>query len=333
MFKVKFADIGEGLTEGKVVEVLVKVGDTVKAGDPLFFVETDKVNSEIPSPVDGKIATIAIKADQDIKVGDVVMEIDDGTGNSPEPAKAAEPAKNDAGGEENASVVGSTPVSNDVIPSRGPRPAASNTVPSQPVSQAKTVSEPAKVRSDLKVESSYDVIVIGAGIGGYVSAIKAAQLGLKVLIIEKQYYGGVCLNVGCIPTKSLLKTAKIYDDIINKAVELGIKLETKSTPTIDWSAALERKNNVVNKLTTGVKGLLTKNKVEQIIGEAKAIDKNHIEVNGKVYFGTNLIIASGSVPNALPLPGFDAARKAGIVIDSTPSNHCSSNANNFRNAW
>jgi len=78
MYKVKFADIGEGLTEGKVAEVLVKVGDTVKAGDPLFFVETDKVNSEIPSPVDGKIASIAIEADQEIKVGDVVMEIDDG---------------------------------------------------------------------------------------------------------------------------------------------------------------------------------------------------------------------------------------------------------------
>ncbi|WP_035018941.1 biotin/lipoyl-containing protein, partial [Williamsoniiplasma luminosum] len=79
MFKVKFADIGEGLTEGKVAEVLVKLGQEVKAGDPLFFVETDKVNSEIPAPVTGKIANILIKADQDIVVGEVVMEIDDGS--------------------------------------------------------------------------------------------------------------------------------------------------------------------------------------------------------------------------------------------------------------
>jgi dihydrolipoamide dehydrogenase len=80
---------------------------------------------------------------------------------------------------------------------------------------------------------------------------------------------------------------------------------------------MDRKNNVVKKLTGGVKSLLTKNKVDQIIGEAKAIDKNHIEVNGKNYFTKNLIIATGSVPNALPLPGFDEARKAGIVLNST----------------
>jgi len=119
MYKVKFADIGEGLTEGKVAEVLVKVGDTVKAGDPLFFVETDKVNSEIPSPVDGKIASIAIEADQEIKVGDVVMEIDDGSGPSAdEPAPSPAPAVKAEPIEENASVVGSTPVSNEVIANR-----------------------------------------------------------------------------------------------------------------------------------------------------------------------------------------------------------------------
>ncbi|QHX35657.1 pyruvate dehydrogenase E2 component [Spiroplasma sp. TIUS-1] len=107
MFKVKFADIGEGLTEGKVTEVLVKVGDSVKMGDSLFHVETDKVDSEIPSPVDGKVAKILIKANQDISVGEVVVEIDDGSATVEE--SVSEPV------EENASVVGSTPVSNEVI--------------------------------------------------------------------------------------------------------------------------------------------------------------------------------------------------------------------------
>ncbi|PPE04122.1 dihydrolipoamide acetyltransferase family protein [Williamsoniiplasma lucivorax] len=113
MFKVKFADIGEGLTEGKVAEVLVKLGQTVKAGDPLFFVETDKVNSEIPAPVDGKIANILIKPDQEIVVGEVVMEIDDGSSTTPTPTAKVEaaPVKE----EENASVVGATPVSNKLI--------------------------------------------------------------------------------------------------------------------------------------------------------------------------------------------------------------------------
>jgi len=78
MYQVKFADIGEGLTEGKVGQVLVKPGDHIKAGDPLFAVETDKVNSDIPSPTSGTIAKVNITPDQDIKVGDVVVEIDDG---------------------------------------------------------------------------------------------------------------------------------------------------------------------------------------------------------------------------------------------------------------
>nr|VZR98174.1 Dihydrolipoyllysine-residue acetyltransferase component of pyruvate dehydrogenase complex [Mycoplasma feriruminatoris] len=89
MFKVKFADIGEGLTEGTVAEVLVKVGDVVKEGQSLYFVETDKVNSEIPSPVSGKIAVINISTGQEIKVGDVVIEIDDGSSDAPAPSVAA----------------------------------------------------------------------------------------------------------------------------------------------------------------------------------------------------------------------------------------------------
>ncbi|ABC01559.1 dihydrolipoamide acetyltransferase family protein [Mycoplasma capricolum] len=117
MFKVKFADIGEGLTEGTVAEVLVKVGDVVKEGQSLYFVETDKVNSEIPAPVAGKIAVINIKAGQEIKVGDVVMEIEDGSDTSATSEPKAE-TKSEAKVEvveENASVVGATPVSNDVI--------------------------------------------------------------------------------------------------------------------------------------------------------------------------------------------------------------------------
>ncbi|WP_342268427.1 dihydrolipoamide acetyltransferase family protein [Spiroplasma endosymbiont of Aspidapion aeneum] len=110
MFQVKFADIGEGLTEGKVVEIFVKVGDIVKEGQELFAVETDKVNSDIYAPVGGKILKINIKPDQEIKVGEVVIEIDNG-GAGPSPSKQVK----EEVVEENASVVGSTPVSNDVI--------------------------------------------------------------------------------------------------------------------------------------------------------------------------------------------------------------------------
>ncbi|ASP28207.1 pyruvate dehydrogenase E2 component (dihydrolipoamide acetyltransferase) [Spiroplasma corruscae] len=112
MYKVKFADIGEGLTEGTVTEVLVKVGDNVKSGDPLFNVETDKVSSDIYAPVDGVIAKIAIEQGQEIKVGDIVIEIEDGEGGSVEPNKEIQKEKPV---EENASVVGSTPVSDELI--------------------------------------------------------------------------------------------------------------------------------------------------------------------------------------------------------------------------
>ncbi|AUM62377.1 dihydrolipoyl dehydrogenase [Spiroplasma monobiae] len=296
MYKVKFADIGEGLTEGKVAEVLVKLGQEIKEGDALFFVETDKVNSEIPAPVGGKIAKLLISEGQEIKVGDVVVEIDDGNATVGEKSSSEE---------ENASVVGSTPVSNDVIPSRGPAPV-----------QQTSKSESAPIKHT-DIEESFDVIVIGAGIGGYVSAIKTAQMGLKTLIIEKKYYGGVCLNVGCIPTKSLLRTAKVFEDIVHKAANLGIDMKSNEEPKINWGKALERKDGVVNKLTSGVQALLTKNGVKQIIGEASALDKNTIIVNDKKYHCDNLIIASGSVPNELPLPGFAEGRESGYLIDST----------------
>ena len=123
MYKVKFADIGEGLTEGIVQEVYVKVGTKVKMGDPLFHVETDKVTSDIPAPVDGVVEKILISQGQEIKVGKVVVEINDGQRTAATKTEAVE---------ENASVVGSTPVSNDLIQRSAPEVG-------QPTVQATTV--------------------------------------------------------------------------------------------------------------------------------------------------------------------------------------------------
>ncbi|QQY78453.1 2-oxo acid dehydrogenase subunit E2 [Mycoplasma mycoides subsp. capri] len=149
MFKVKFADIGEGLTEGTVAEVLVKVGDVVKEGQSLYFVETDKVNSEIPAPVAGKIAVINIKAGQEIKVGDVVMEIDEGSGASvaSEPkAEVKQEAKVEVV-EENASVVGATPVSNDlIVRKQASTVTKSSTIKATPLAR--------KVAADLNIDLS-----------------------------------------------------------------------------------------------------------------------------------------------------------------------------------
>ncbi|QHX37023.1 dihydrolipoyl dehydrogenase [Spiroplasma sp. BIUS-1] len=322
MFKVKFADIGEGLTEGTVTEVLVKVGDEVKMGDALFNVETDKVTSDIYAPVDGKVAKILISANQEIKVGEVVVEIDDGKGDSPEEPKAE-------AAEENASVVGSTPVSNDLI-SRGrtrtvpPKKSAVETIVNavNNVNMSGLVQgkggplKPAPKYTPKDPENHYEVIVIGAGVGGYVSAIKCAQLGLKTLIVEKGNYGGVCLNIGCIPTKTLLKSAYLYEQITKRADKYGIQVDVSGVKA-DWKAIQARKDDVVGKLTTGVKGLLKKNKVTSVEGIAKAIDKNTVEVNGKQYTCDNMIVATGSVPNHFDLPGAKEAMESGFLIDST----------------
>ncbi|ATZ18930.1 pyruvate dehydrogenase E3 component [Williamsoniiplasma somnilux] len=304
MFEVKFADIGEGLTEGKVTEILVKIGDQVKMGDSLFHVETDKVNSEIPTPVAGTIAKILVKPDEEIKVGQVVFVIDDGSTSSPVKEENKSEAKSEPV-EENASVVGSTPVSNDVLPSRAPEAQK----PSQPTIQKSSVKYDTK--------EDFDVIVVGAGIGGYVSAIKVAQLGLKAMIVEKQYYGGVCLNVGCIPTKALLKAAKAFDIALNKNDVFGISYPGNVKPSLDWKKVQSRKDDIVGKLTGGVRYLLDKNKVKRIEGKAQALDPNTVEVDGIKYGCKNLIIATGSVPNSLPLPGFAEAAKSGYLINST----------------
>lgn len=160
----------------------------------------------------------------------------------------------------------------------------------------------------------YDIIIIGAGPGGYVAAIKAAQLGAKVALIEKEALGGVCLNIGCIPTKALIKSAKIYRNIVNSE-KYGITLDQKSIKA-DWPAIVERKDQIVKRLTGGVDMLLSRNGVEVIKGEAKVLDPNHVEVNGETLEAKNLILATGASPIIPPIPGVEEAYKAGIIVTS-----------------
>ncbi|MDC4182836.1 dihydrolipoyl dehydrogenase [Mycoplasma bradburyae] len=162
---------------------------------------------------------------------------------------------------------------------------------------------------------NYDVIVIGAGPGGYVAGEHAAKNGLKTLVIERGTYGGVCLNVGCIPTKALLQTAKVKH-YISKSSEYGLDLANPN-PTINWQNVLNRKNAVVNKLVNGVKTILKTAKAETIVGEAVIIDGHTVSVNNQYITAKNIIVATGSSPRKLSLPGFDQGRAEGVIIDST----------------
>ena len=149
----------------------------------------------------------------------------------------------------------------------------------------------------------YDVIVIGGGPGGYLAAERAAHAGLKTLLFEKRNLGGVCLNEGCIPSKALLNSAKMYDHALHSA-PYGVTCENVK---IDQKAVIARKRKVVRTLVAGVKGKMKANGVEVVMEEAsiagKAADGYTVTAAGKTYTGKNLIIATGSSAAVPPIPG------------------------------
>ncbi|MGO2083663.1 dihydrolipoyl dehydrogenase [Vagococcus sp.] len=167
------------------------------------------------------------------------------------------------------------------------------------------------VVGDFAVE--LDTVVIGAGPGGYVAAIRAAQMGQKVAIIEREFIGGVCLNVGCIPSKALISAGHKFHDAKHAEV-FGVSAENV---TLDFTKTQEWKDKtVVSKLTTGVEFLLKKNKVEILRGEAFFVDENTLRVmhedSAQTYSFNNAIVATGSRP--IEIKGF---KFGGRVIDST----------------
>jgi dihydrolipoamide dehydrogenase len=165
----------------------------------------------------------------------------------------------------------------------------------------------------------YDICVIGGGPGGYVAALRASQLGARVAVVEMDEVGGVCLNVGCIPTKALLRSAEVYDTVRN-AQEFGILVEGSVAP--DWAAIQKRKERVVRLHTRGVASLLEKAQVALFKGRGRiagrsasgyAVDVVREEGGTERLEAAKLIVATGARPVYLPLPGFDLPG----VLDST----------------
>ena len=165
-----------------------------------------------------------------------------------------------------------------------------------------------------------DLIIIGAGPGGYETAVKAAQSGLKTIIVEQARVGGTCLNVGCIPTKCFCKNAEFISEL-KEAELLGIGNLTHSA--IDMQKVVERKNTVVSTLVSGIEALLKNPNIVRVTGKAKFVDANTIEVEGATdakgeptetqYSAPKIIIATGSVTKFLPIPGKDLPK----VLTST----------------
>ncbi|SPF77505.1 dihydrolipoyl dehydrogenase [Pseudoprimorskyibacter insulae] len=270
--EIKVPDIGD-FNDVPVVTVLVSVGDTVAAEDPLIEIESDKATMEVPSPAAGKVAQILVKEGDKVSEGTAIVVLEGAASAGIEPAKPAAEAASAA-------------------------PAT--------VAATGTASGPGDVHAE--------VVVLGSGPGGYTAAFRAADLGKKVVLIEKNpTLGGVCLNVGCIPSKALLHVAKV----ITEAEEMASHGISFGKPEINLDELRAFKDGVVSQLTGGLDGLSKGRKVQVVRGFGKFTGPNMIEVTGDEGKTTvsfdQCIIAAGSEPVALPFIPHDDPR----VIDST----------------
>ncbi len=157
----------------------------------------------------------------------------------------------------------------------------------------------------------YDLIVIGAGPGGYEAAAHAARMGKKVVLIEKRSIGGTCLNVGCIPTKTFLKSSKVYAEA-KGAQAYGVRI---GTVEFDMPAVVARKNKVVATLTRGVESMLKRAGVEVVRATADLASRGVVKVNGGSLEARNILIATGSRPAVPPIPGIEAALDSTSALD------------------
>ena len=161
--------------------------------------------------------------------------------------------------------------------------------------------------------ASYDLIVIGGGPGGYVGAIRAAQLGKKVACIENDRAGGTCLNWGCIPTKALLKNAELYHTLSHRAAEFGLNIEGLS---YDWEKVIGRSRQVSDKLAGGIEFLFKKNKIDYIRGTGGLAANGKVEVidaegKSEIHTAANVLLATGCVSRGLPFLPFDGEKVIG----------------------
>lgn len=175
------------------------------------------------------------------------------------------------------------------------------------------------------MSKEYDVVILGAGPGGYVCAIRAAQLGLKVAVVEKEYWGGVCLNIGCIPTKSLLRNAEIVHTLQHRGKDFGFSFDNLQ---LDYGVAFKRSRQVSDRLVKGIGFLMKKNKIDTYTGRGEIKDGSTVEValndgGRETLTFKNLVIATGAHPRMIP--GVEADGETvityveGILSDRVPS--------------
>src|SRR3954471_5452366 len=290
--EVHLPDIGD-FKDVPVIEVIVSAGDQISVDDVLIVLESDKATMDVPSPVAGTVAEIKVKVGDKISQGDLIlmMEATAETG-------AAKPGVTDKVSKVAQSSGG--PGNGAHEPGEGQAGYGSSgagvSLDGTSTRAAPTPQGPVSGES-----SRAEVLVLGAGPGGYTAAFRAADLGKKVVLVERwASLGGVCLNVGCIPSKALLHAAKVIDETHAMAAHRI----SFTAPQIDIDKLRDWKDGVVKRLTGGLGDLAKQHKVTVVTGTARFVSSHQIEVEhegAKHVIGFDqAIIAAGSEPIQMP---------------------------------
>ncbi len=274
-FDVIMPKLGVDMQEGEILEWKKQEGDVVNEGDILLEIMSDKTNMEIEAEESGVLLKIVHPDGDVVPVTEVIAYIG-------------------AEGETVREVAADA----KIVAADGQSVSGSIAPAAEQVAQA-SVSPKEELGAD-----EFDIVVVGGGPAGYYAAIRGAQLGAKVAIVEKFEFGGTCLNVGCIPTKTYLKNAEILDGL-KIAAGRGINLASTNY-AIDMDKTVEFKNSVVKTLTSGVRGLLKANKVEIINGFGQVNPDKSVVIGDRVIKGRNIILATGSKVSRINIPGIDS---------------------------
>ena len=267
-------DLG-GATDVEVIELLVSTGDEVAIEDSLITLESDKASMDVPATHAGKISAINVAVGDTVNEGDVILSLETKATTTPD---------------------------------------STETIESDTATQADNPPQPTAAQAPDTTDAHAPLVVIGSGPGGYTAAFRAADLGLDVTLIEKyEELGGVCLNVGCIPSKALLHSAAV----IAEAREMEKHGISFGIPSIDVDKLRGFKESVIAQLTGGLAGMAKARKVKVITGYAKFTSANSLEIASEDGTSTlsfdRAIIAAGSRVSVLPMFETDDPR----VIDST----------------
>ena len=307
--EVKVPNIGD-FKDVEIIELMVKPGDTIKVDQSLVTVESDKASMEIPSSHAGVVKEVNVKLGDKLNEGSLLLTLEESGAGASAPAAAA-PAPAAAGSDKPAAQIGAQ--------AAAPTAAAGPTdsyAPAHKADAAKPDAVPAPNAASYsgQVDVECEMMVLGAGPGGYSAAFRSADLGMNTVLVEKYAaLGGVCLNVGCIPSKALLHVAHIMDETAHMA-DIGVSF---AKPEVDIDKLRAYKDKVIKTMTGGLAGMAKSRKVTVVQGVGKFLSPNHIEVTGpdgakKVVAFQKAIIAAGSSVVKLPFVPEDPR-----IVDST----------------